>query len=156
MTIRGARPDERGLLLDLWLRSVRATHHFLTEADIQALLPLVRDQALPALDLWVLCSPDGAVAGFMGLSGASVEALFLEPGFMRRGGGRRLLEHARRLKGRLSVDVNEQNPEAVRFYEACGFEVVGRSPLDGGGRPFPLLHLREAASPRAPALDAKP
>ena len=146
MTLREARPGEQSLLLDLWLRSVRATHRFLTEADIQSLLPIVRDQALPALELWALCGDDGAVIGFMGLSGASVEALFIEPGFMRRGGGRLCLEHARRLKGPLTVDVNEQNPDAVRFYEACGFEVVGRSPLDSGGRPFPLLHLRETDS----------
>jgi len=26
---------------------------------------------------------------------------------------------------------------------ACGFEVVGRSPVDDGGRSFPLLHLRD-------------
>ena len=54
-----------------------------------------------------------------------------------------LLGHARRLKGALTVDVNEQNPEAVRFYEACGFAVVGRSEVDSDGRPFPLLHMRE-------------
>ena len=51
MTLREARPDERGLLLDLWRRSVRATHRFLTEEDIQSLLPVVREQALPALEL---------------------------------------------------------------------------------------------------------
>jgi len=41
------------------------------------------------------------------------------------------------------VDVNEQNPDAIKFYLAAGFTIVGRSPLDSGGRPFPLLHLRE-------------
>jgi putative acetyltransferase len=143
MTIREALPDDRDALLDIWLRSVRATHTFLTEDDIQVLLPLVRDSALVEMELWVLCSNVGVPIGFMGLSGAKVEALFLAPEHRRRGGGRMLLEHARRLKGLLSVDVNEQNPEAVCFYEASGFVVVGRSELDGQGRPFPLLHLRE-------------
>src|SRR5436305_12531727 len=142
MTIREALPADRGALLDIWLRSVRATHTFLTEDDIQSLLPLVRDAALPALELWVLCG-DGAAIGFLGLAGAKVEAMFIAPEFCRRGGGRMLLDHARRLKGLLSADVNEQNPGAVRFYEACGFAVVGRSEVDGAGRPFPLLHLRE-------------
>ena len=146
MTIREARPDERGVLLDLWRRSVRATHRFLTAEDIESLLPIVRDQALPALELWVVCAEDGAIAGFMGLAGSSVEALFIDPAFVRRGAGRLCLEHARRLKGPLTVDVNEQNPEAVRFYQACGFTVAGRSPLDAGGRPFPLLHMRDSAS----------
>ena len=143
MTIREGRPEDREALVTIWLRSVRATHAFLSDSDIQALLPEVRDRALPALELWVLCVEDGEPAGFMGLAGASVEALFLAPEFSRRGGGRLLIEHARRLKGRLSVDVNEQNPAAVRFYEACGFRIVDRSPTDAAGRPFPLLHMRE-------------
>ncbi len=143
MTIRPAQPADHGQLLDLWLRSVRATHTFLTEADIQALLPLVRDQALPALELWVLDGEDGGIQGWMGLAGSSLEALFLDPAQARKGHGRRLIEHARALKGPLTVDVNEQNPEALRFYEACGFHVVGRSELDDQGRPFPLLHLAE-------------
>ena len=53
------------------------------------------------------------------------------------------MEHAQALRGGdLTVDVNEQNPAAVGFYEAVGFAVVGRSPLDDAGRPFPLLHMR--------------
>jgi putative acetyltransferase len=44
----------------------------------------------------------------------------------------------------LTVDVNEQNGAALGFYEALGFEVVDRSPVDEDGRPFPLLHLRRA------------
>ena len=144
MTIREACPDDRDVLLEIWLRSVRATHTFLTEDDIQSLLPMVRDGALVGLELWVLCSEGGQPVGFMGLSGDRVEALFLAPEYRRRGGGRMLLDHARRLKGPLTVDVNEQNPEALRFYEACGFEVAGRSATDSDGRPFPLLHLREA------------
>lgn len=143
LTIRKGRPEDHEELVGIWLRSVRATHAFLTEADIQELLPVVRDTALPALELWVLCAEGGALAGFMGLDGANVEALFLDPAWTRRGGGRILLDHARRLKGALRVDVNEQNPEALKFYLAEGFAVCGRSDVDSGGRPFPLLHLRE-------------
>ena len=124
---------------------MRATHGFLTEADIDELLPLVRDVALAQLELWVACDENDRAVGFMGLDGASLEALFIAPACMRCGIGRLLLERARELKGSLLVDVNEQNPDALAFYLANGFEIVGRSPLDGGGRPFPLLHLRETA-----------
>jgi putative acetyltransferase len=142
MDIRPGTPADHAALLEIWLRSVRATHTFLTEQDIQFYLPIVRDVALPALELWVLCTPSGAMMGFMGLAGNKLEALFLDPPFFRSGGGRRLVEHARRLKGELVVDVNEQNPAACRFYEACGFVLEGRSPVDSTGRPFPLLHMR--------------
>ena len=91
----------------------------------------------------MLCDADGTPVGFMGLVAARLEALFIDPAHHRRGGGRMLVAHARSLRGRLTVDVNEQNPGAVRFYEACGFEVFGRSEFDDAGRPFPLLHMRE-------------
>lgn len=138
-----ARNDEHPRLLEVWLESVRATHRFLTEEDIQTLLPLVRDEALPALEVWVLHDEVLGIVGFMGLAGAGIEALFLSPAYFRRGGGRMLLEHARKLKGPLSVSVNEQNPAARAFYEANGFTFVSRSAVDGQGRPFPLLHLQQ-------------
>jgi putative acetyltransferase len=154
MNIRRALPADRDVLVDIWLRSVRATHTFLSEDNIQSFLPVVRDVALAELEVWVLCSPDGAVMGFMGMAGSKMEALFLAPEFHRRGGGRRLVRHAQELKGELTVDVNEQNPAARRFYEACGFVVEGRSELDSTGRPFPLLHMRLVAPPRAPQQPA--
>jgi putative acetyltransferase len=154
MNIRPALPTDHDALVDVWLRCVRATHTFLSEQDIQSLLPVVRDVALPQLEVWVLCSDSGAVMGFMGLSGSKMEALFLAPEFLRRGGGRRLVRHAQELRGELTVDVNEQNPAARQFYEACGFVVEGRSDVDSDGRPFPLLHMRLAtpdpARPTAP------
>ena len=148
MTIRRALPGDVDALVLIWLRSVRATHTFLTEADIEALLPAVRDElGTPTdLELWVLEDPSGGEAiGFLGLEGADVAALFLDPDRLRRGGGRLLVEHARSLRGRLTVDVNEQNPDAVRFYEAMGFRLVSRSPDDDAGRPFPILHMRQSA-----------
>jgi putative acetyltransferase len=143
LIIREGRTADRDALVAIWLRSVRATHAFLTEEDIQKLSPLVREQVLPALEIWVLVRDDEPI-GFAGLDGARLEALFLDPAHFRSGGGRLLVEHARRLKGKLAVDVNEQQPEALRFYEALGFRVVGRSPVDSAGRPFPLVHLEDA------------
>ena len=135
------------MLIALWERSVRATHDFLSEDDIVALRPLV-EAALDddALELWVLTEPGDRPVGFMGLAGEDISALFLEPARRGRGGGSRLVAHAQASRGGdLTVDVNEQNQAAVGFYQALGFVVVGRSPLDDGGRPFPLLHMRRPA-----------
>jgi putative acetyltransferase len=81
----------------------------------------------------------------MGLTGARVDSLFLAPEVLRRGIGRRLVAHARARRGALEVDVNERNEGARRFYEACGFAVVGRSETDEAGRPYPILHMRQLA-----------
>ena len=143
LTIRRSLVSDSEALPDIWLRSVRASHTFLTEEDIRSLLPAVRDYfRTPDLELWVLCA-DALPVGFMGLSGTVIESLFIAPEHFRQGGGTIFLSHARHLKGPLSVDVNEQNSQALRFYLARGFQVVGRWPVDDAGRPFPLLHLRE-------------
>ena len=145
MHIRPAHIADTDKLVSLWRRSVLATHTFLSVADVDALMPVVRHEVLGNLEVWVL-ENGGTPIGFMALHQNSVEALFMDPGHRRHGGGRQMLNHARSLKGPLVVDVNEQNPQALQFYLAEGFQVVGRSELDGGGRPFPLLHLREASN----------
>lgn len=143
MNIRRAIPTDREVLLDIWLRSVRATHTFVSETDIQFFLPLVREYlASSDAELWVLGDDSRAIMGFIGMSGRRMEALFLDPECLRRGGGRRLVRHAQTLHGELTVDVNEQNVAARAFYEACGFVIEGRSELDDTGRPYPLLHMR--------------
>jgi len=145
LNIRKAQPEDHPSLLGIWEQSVRASHDFLSEQDIQSLLPIVRDHALPGLEVWILCDEASSPIGFMGLDDNKVEALFIAPTSFRRGGGKVMLEHARKLKGALKVDVNEQNPRAVAFYLSNGFVVSGRSPLDSQGLPFPLLHLEEAS-----------
>jgi putative acetyltransferase len=55
-----------------------------------------------------------------------------------------LLTYAVTTLGATILDVNEQNEQALGFYLRMGFEVVGRSPLDGMGKPYPLLHMRKA------------
>lgn len=130
------------VLLDVWEAAVRATHGFLDEADIHALRVAIRERYLPALELSCIRDEAGRVVGFLGRSGCRVEMLFVDPSHHGRGLGRRLLEQAIAEQGVNELDVNEQNPQALGFYRRMGFEVTGRSPVDGEGRPFPLLHLR--------------
>lgn len=145
MVIRRTNPGDCDTLLDCWLRSVRATHTFVSAEDIEAMTPHVRDYlSSSAADIWVACDDSGTVMGFMGMSGSKMEALFLAPEFHGRGVGRLMVQHAQSLHADLTVDVNEQNAAATRFYEACGFVVEGRSELDEQGRPYPLLHMRLA------------
>src|SRR5919108_915360 len=150
--IRLARAGDLEGLVALWERSVRATHGFLSEEDIVELRPQVRDAlGHHELELWVLADADDAPMGFLGLAGNDISALFLDPAARNRGAGRQLIAHARSVReGELTVDVNEQNPAAVGFYEALGIVVVGRSPVDDDGRPFPLLHMRQAAPRESP------
>jgi putative acetyltransferase len=137
-------------MLALWERSVRPTHAFLAEHDIQTLRPQVEQAfANDALHWWVICNESDQPVGFLGYTPGVVEALFIDPAYHRRGLGGRLLAHAQQLaNGPLQVEVNEGNLGALQFYQRQGFVVVGRSPTDAEGRPFPLIRMRRFAPPK--------
>jgi putative acetyltransferase len=69
--------------------------------------------------------------------------LFIHPAYRGKGVGRALLVYAVDTLGILRVDVNEQNEQAVDFYKYFGFKVVGRTELDGMGKPYPILNLEQ-------------
>jgi putative acetyltransferase len=136
------RPDDMPRLVETWEASVRATHDFLAEADIERFKPVVRDDLFDALPLFCVRDRDGALVAFSGVTEGRLEALFVHPEFRGTGIGRRLVRHAVDELGATTVDVNEQNEQAVGFYHRMGFEVAERSDLDEHGLPYPLLHMR--------------
>jgi putative acetyltransferase len=136
-----SRADEQDRLFDIWHDAVRATHGFLAEKDFQYYAGLVRGDMLPAGGFWVAADREDRPLGFLHLEGEKVEALFVDPAHHRKGIGRALMDHALKLSGTLELDANEQSG-AVDYYRGLGFREVGRSELDGAGRPYPLVHMR--------------
>jgi len=134
--------DDFPRVIEVWEASVRATHHFLSEADIQFLKPLIPDALSHVAELACVRDGAGQVAGFLGVEDGKVEMLFIHPEWRGQGLGSRLLRYAVEVLGARLVDVNEQNEQAVGFYLRMGFKVEGRSELDSTGKPFPLLHMR--------------
>jgi putative acetyltransferase len=145
MKIEQADAGDYRTLIALWEASVRATHHFLQEADITALKPLILEHYFAAVDLVCARGEEGEIAGFCGVHNDNIEMLFIAPEARGSGVGRLLVAHAIQRQGARRVDVNEQNAQALGFYQHLGFEVTGRSPLDGQGKPYPLLHMALAA-----------
>ena len=136
-----ATASDRPRLFEVWEASVRATHAFLSEEDIQALAPLVRAELARAAAIRCVRDAEGRACAFMIVEGDAIEGLFVAPEHRGAGVGRALVEHAVNSLGARRVDVNEQNPRAVGFYQRMGFRVASRSPLDGQGRAFPILHM---------------
>ncbi len=151
--IQAARPEQYNELVTLWESSVRASHDFLLQQDIDALRPLVRERYLPALCVHICCDATGSITGFMGTQGDRLEMLFVAPLQRGRGVGRALLRYAVQNLKVTSLDVNEQNAQACAFYQSMGFSVTGRSPLDGEGRPYPLLHMQLRQQATRPLVD---
>jgi putative acetyltransferase len=141
MKVSGVRVEEHARAAELWEASVRATHDFVTEADLDMFRPLVAASFGQIAQLAGLRDDDGRLVGFVGVENGKVEMLFLDPEVRGQGGGKLLLDHAVHVFGATTLDVNEQNPHAVGFYLHHGFRITGRSALDSTGRPYPLLHL---------------
>jgi putative acetyltransferase len=141
--ISSVRAEDYPRVVEVWEASVRATHHFVGESDIQLFRPLVRNE-LPNVELACVRNSEGDVEGFIAVAEGKVEMLFISPACRGQGAGRRLLTHAVETLGATTLDVNEQNEQALGFYLKMGFEVVGRSALDGMGKPYPLLHMQFA------------
>jgi putative acetyltransferase len=144
-----AQPEDYPRVVEVWEASVRATHHFVSEADILIFKPLVREELPQSETLICMRDADGEIIGFMAVRGDEVESLFIHPGWRGKGVGRRLLSYAVETLGATRLDVNEQNEQAVGFYQRMGFEVTGRSLVDGMGKPYPLLHMRLKQPPTA-------
>jgi len=140
MKIEQAKTRDHPTLISLWEASVRATHHFLPEAEIDVLKPLILEHYFAAVDL-VCARDETGIAGFCGVHDGNIEMLFLAPEARGRGIGRLLVAHAISRQGATRVDVNVQNAQALGFYQRMGFVVTGRSPLDGQGKPYALLHM---------------
>ena len=130
-------------LLDVWLASVRASHHFLSEADIRTLTPQAEGALRQIETLWII--QDGLLPiGFMGIQERKIEMLFLHPDHFRKGLGKELVQRAFRELKVEYVDVNEQNPDAARFYERMGFHTFRRDDTDDQGNPFPILRMKRS------------
>jgi putative acetyltransferase len=129
-------------LLRIWEASVRATHHFLEEDDIQYFKPLILNTYFDAVDLRsIRINESQEILGFLGVAEGNLEMLFIDPDYRGKGIGKTLLEYAVSQLNVTKVDVNEQNDQAVGFYKHCGFEVINRSALDSTGKPYPILHM---------------
>ena len=85
---------------------------------------------------------DDKLVGFIGVSDGNIEMLFIENDNRGKGIGRQLVLYAINELHVNKVDVNEQNIQAVGFYEYMGFHVETRSDLDNEGKAYPVLHLQ--------------
>ena len=90
------------------------------------------------VELAVLPTEGQRLVGFVSINPRTgyVDQLVVHPDYWGMGIARFLVEAASaRARQPLSLDVNEENGRAVRFYEKAGFEVVGRGINSTSGRP---------------------
>ncbi|MDH5132957.1 MULTISPECIES: GNAT family N-acetyltransferase [unclassified Microbacterium] len=147
LTIRPCRGEEEyAELVEIWRSAVRATHDFLEETDFARIESHLASDYFPAVTLTV-AEQDGVPVGFAGVHDDGLEMLFVSDAVRGRGVGSALLAEVVVHQGVARVDVYEDNPGARGFYRSRGFVEVGRSALDGDGRPYPIIHMALSDGP---------
>ena len=139
--INSASQRDYPAIIELWELSVRASHLFLPEDYLQRIKKLL-PSILEAVKLFGHLDKDQkTITGFLGVSDEKIEMLFIHPDKRGQGIGTLLNKFAMEQLHTYKVDVNEQNEQAVGFYKRIGYEVVGRTEVDGLGKPFPILQM---------------
>lgn len=128
------------LLVDMWEKSVKASHLFLTDDGIQEIKNYV-PQAIQNVETLVVAIENTPVA-FMGVENKRLEMLFVHPDYIGNGIGKKLVQLGIENFGINELTVNEQNPNAVGFYEHMGFKTYKRTDLDEAGMPYPLFYMK--------------
>jgi len=139
--INSASQRDYPAIIELWELSVRASHLFLPEDYLQRIKKLL-PSILEAVKLFGHLDKDQkTITGFLGVTDEKIEMLFVHPDKRGQGIGTLLNKFAMEQLHTYKVDVNEQNEQAVGFYKRIGYEVVGRTEVDGLGKPFPILQM---------------
>ncbi len=129
-------------LLKVWENSVKATHLFLSEGEIENIRKYV-PQALKEIPFLIVAENEEQIpVGFMGIAGQHLEMLFVSDEERGKGLGRELLAYGIEKYAVNDLAVNEQNPLAKGFYEHMGFAVYKRTECDEQGNPYPLLYMK--------------
>ena len=129
-------------LLEIWEGSVKATHLFLTDGEIENIKGYV-PQALKEIPHLVIAEDENGVpVAFMGIAGQKLEMLFVSAAERGKGFGKRLIRYGMETYLIKELAVNEQTPSARDFYEHMGFCVYKRTDLDEQRNPYPLLYMK--------------
>lgn len=111
-------------MVRIWYDASVIAHTFAPASFWASYKSAMKEKYLPLAENYVF-EQDGKVAGFISLVGEVVCALFVAPKVQGTGAGKALLEHAKALKGRLSLKVYRDNKKAVLFYEKNGLRAAG-------------------------------
>lgn len=138
--IREVKKTDYPILVNIWESAVLSTHDFLKKDDF-----LYYREHLPTYFQYVTLygyEQDGRLVGFIGVAENNIEMLFVHNDYRYKGVGKRLVMYAIEKLQVCKVDVNEQNIQAIGFYQHRGFSVITRSDLDAEGKAYPILHMR--------------
>ena len=129
-------------LLEVWEKSVRETHLFLSDNEVKSIKEYVPQALSGIVHLIIAENENGVPVAFMGIEDGTLEMLFIMPEERGKGLGKHLIQFGIENYAVKRLAVNEQNPQAKGFYEHIGFQIYKRTDCDEQGNPYPLLYMK--------------
>ena len=142
LEVKSRTPILINKLLEVWEDSVRATHLFLSNEEIENIKKYVPQALKGVSHLIIIENEENLPIAFMGIEATRLEMLFIKNSERGKGLGKQLLKYGIENYNVNELTVNEQNPNAKRFYEYLGFKVYKRNERDEQGNPYPILYMR--------------
>lgn len=120
--IREFQISDTEQVMKLWLSGNIEAHSFVPEKYWQSHFKEVQE-ALQQADVWVY-NIDGNVHGFIGLINEYIAGIFVDKNYRSKGIGTQLVNFVKEKYDTLSLNVYQENPRAVAFYQSKGFAVL--------------------------------
>lgn len=145
MVIFGVKIRNKTLLdnlLEVWEGSVKATHTFLSNEEIENIKKYVPQALKNVTHLIIAENENNIPIAFMGIEDMRLEMLFVKSNERGKGIGKKILNYGIEKYNVNELTVNEQNSKVKGFYEYLGFKVYKRSDTDEQGNPYPILYMK--------------
>lgn len=114
-------PELISRLVHIWREATLSTHYFLSKAEVQNIEESVPAYLQSLSTLLVIKDGIGLPVGFLLAEGDTLEALYIDPKYFRRGLGGDLATVAIEHFGVKVVSAYSENTAAVEFYRSLGF-----------------------------------
>ena len=125
--IRQYNEDDIDAVMQIWLDTNIRAHNFISSGYWRINFDMVREM-LPHAEIYVHeedCVRQ--IDGFIGLNDDYIEGIFVKEEAQSKGIGKQLLDHVKKVKSTLRLNVYQKNKQAIQFYLREEFGIQSES-----------------------------
>lgn len=120
-------------VMQIWLITNIQAHCFISPDYWQSNFDAVKEM-LPLAEIYVHeVDNTNQIDGFIGLNDDYIEGIFIKEVAQSKGVGKQLLDHVKKVKSTLKLNVYQKNERAIQFYLREEFSIQAESVDDNTG-----------------------
>lgn len=123
--IRPYQDHDLASVINIWYEAAKIAHSFISLQTLTIQKDEIINIYIPKAQIWVI-QENKDVIGFIALLNNMIGGLFISPIYQSQGYGTQLIKYAKSLHSNLLVEVYQENYQAQKFYQKCGFILIGQ------------------------------